>query len=387
MILDFQSKTKKMKKSASIDQNKIKVICDQLCDRIEDLLDSLDLEYRMNNKFISMSCPIHGGDNIGAINLYHNGDNYRGNWKCRTHNCEEIFKGSIIGFIRGVLSHRNHGWCKHGDDACSFEDALNYATSFLNVSLKDIKISKTSKDKSLFVNNSKVLSNNIPNTDSGINRSIVRKSLDIPSKYFLSRGFSKEILDKYDVGDCNNQNKEMYERAVVPIYNNEYSGMIGCTGRSLFDKCEKCKAFHNPDLKCPQDEYAWKQSKWKHNSGFKTQESLYNFWFAKDFIRDSGQVVLVESPGNVWKLEENNIHNSVALFGAHLTDRQKTILDTSGAMSLIVIMDSDEAGDNARKQIYDKCHRIYNIHNIKVSKNDIADMTAEEIDKEIKRFL
>lgn len=387
MTQGFQLITNTMKKSRSIDQNKIKVVCDQLCDRIEDLLDSLDLEYRLNNKFISMSCPIHGGDNIGAINLYHSGDNYRGNWKCRTHNCEEIFKGSIIGFIRGVLSHRNHGWCKHGDDACSFEDALNYATSFLNVSLKDIKISKTSKDKSLFVNNSKVLSNNISTNDGGINRSIVRKSLDIPSKYFLSRGFSKDILDKYDVGDCNNPNKEMFERAVVPIYNNEYSGMIGCTGRSLFDKCEKCKAFHNQNVKCPPEEYAWKQSKWKHNSGFKTQESLYNFWFAKDFIRDSGQVILVESPGNVWKLEENDIHNSVALFGAHLTDRQKTILDTSGAMSLIIIMDSDEAGDNARKQIYDKCHRIYNIHNIKVSKNDIADMTAEEIDKEIKRFL
>lgn len=387
MTLGFQSKIKKMKKSTSIDQNKIKIICDQLCDRIEDLLSVLDLEYKINHKFISMSCPIHGGDNIGALNLYHIGDSYRGNWKCRTHHCEEIFKASIIGFIRGVISHRKYGWNKHGDNACSFEEAVDYATSFLNISLKDIKISNLNKDKTLFINSSKVLCNTQKTQHNLIDRSIVRKSLNIPSKYFISRGFSAEILDKYDVGDCDNKLKEMYERAVVPIYDQEYLGMIGCTGRSWFEKCSTCKAFHNPKSECPNDEYAWKQSKWKHNSGFKTQESLYNFWFAKEYIKESGQVILVESPGNVWKLEENGIHNSVALFGSNLTDRQKTILDTSGAMSLIIIMDSDEAGDKARKQIYDKCHRVYNIHNIKVYKNDIAEMSSEEIEQEIKRFL
>ena len=65
-------------------------------DHIEDLLTYFDLEYRSNDKMISMSCPIHGGDNSGAINLYVQGDTYRGNWKCRTHGCEKIFKGSII---------------------------------------------------------------------------------------------------------------------------------------------------------------------------------------------------------------------------------------------------------------------------------------------------
>lgn len=360
--MSFLSKTQKMKKSTSVDQNKIKIICDQLCDRIEDLLDSFGLEYRQNGKFMSMACPIHGGDNVGAINLYHIGDTYRGNWKCRTHHCEEIFKGSIIGFIRGIISHRDHGWQKNGDDACSFQDALNYATKFLNVSLKDIKISNLQKEKIAFVSNATILATPKQNNKKIITRQTVRKNLVIPSKYFIDRGFSGQILNKYDVGDCLTDNKEMSNRAVVPIYDAEYKTMIGCSGRTIIDNVKP---------------------KWKHSNDFKAEENLYNFWFAKEFIQSTGDVILVESPGNVWKLEENGIHNSVATFGAHLTDKQKMLLDISGAMRLIVIMDSDDAGDKARFQIDKKCSRTYNIKHIRIQKNDVAEMTADQIKSEI----
>lgn len=379
--------TKQMKKSISIDQNKIKILCDNLCDRIEDLLSSFDLEYRDNGRFMTMSCPIHGGDNDSALNLYYVGDNYRGNWKCRTHHCEEIFKGSIIGFIRGIISSRQYNWNKDGDKVCSFQEAVDFSTKFLNLSLKDIKISNLQKDKNCFVNNTKILTSNINTNNPIISRNTVRKNLNIPSEYFTQRGFSAKILDKYDVGDCKSENKEMSNRAVVPIYDQSYSTMIGCTGRSIFDKCENCKAFHNKNTQCPNDDTSWKMCKWKHSSGFKTQDSLYNFWFAQEYIKETGTVILVESPGNVWKLEENNIHNSVALFGSNLSDRQKTILDISGAMSIIVIMDNDEAGEKARSQINDKCNRTYNIKHIKISKNDIAEMTDEEIKTEISRYL
>ena len=97
-------------KSRSYDQNKLKVVCDQVCDNIENLLSALDIEeFKMSNKMITMSCPIHGGDNPSAVNIYHTGDYYRGNWRCRTHNCDSSFKSSIIGFVRGVLSKTKYG--------------------------------------------------------------------------------------------------------------------------------------------------------------------------------------------------------------------------------------------------------------------------------------
>ena len=51
-----------MNKSRSYDQQKLKLICDQVCDHIEDLLEALDVEdYKMSSKMVTMSCPIHGG--------------------------------------------------------------------------------------------------------------------------------------------------------------------------------------------------------------------------------------------------------------------------------------------------------------------------------------
>ena len=385
MTTHLMSKHPKMKKSTSFDQNKIKIICDQLCDDIEDLLDSLELEYKMNHRFVSMSCPIHGGDNDSAVNIYHVGDTYRGNWKCRTHRCEETFKSSIIGFIRGVISNRKYNWNKTGDTTCSFKEALEYATKFLDVEINKIKLPKHYKDKNTFINNAKIFTKSTNSHKYSITKDLIRKSLNIPSKYFIDRGFSRDILDKYDVGDCHNASKEMYNRAVVPVYDIENRYMVGCTGRSFFEKCSECKCYH--DGNCPKKEYLWKYSKWKHSNGFKTQEHLYNFWYAKDYITETGSVIIVESPGNVWKLEECGIHNSVAIFGTNLTDRQKTILDMSGAMNIIAIMDNDEAGIKAAENIKNKCNKTYNIRNITISKNDVADMTINEIEQEIKAFI
>ena len=97
--------------SRSYNQHQLKIICDQLCDNIENLFDVLDIhDLKNNGKMIVGNCPIHNGDNITAFNLYPEGESYRGNWKCRTHNCEKIFKASIIGFIRGVLSNKKYNW-------------------------------------------------------------------------------------------------------------------------------------------------------------------------------------------------------------------------------------------------------------------------------------
>jgi 5S rRNA maturation endonuclease (ribonuclease M5) len=372
------------KKSLSHNQHKLKILSDRICDRIDDLLSYFDLEYRMTGKFISMSCPIHGGDNISAFNLYPDGEKYRGNWKCRSHGCEEVFRSSILGFIRGVLSHQDYGWSKNGDKLYSFDEAIQFAEKFLNQRVSDIKVDKTHIEKNNFSNTVSFISTNESTTNTNvtqIKRQQIRKSLSIPSKYFLSRGFSAEILDKYDVGDCINSGKEMNNRAVVPVYDTDNKFMTGCSGRSIHNKCDKCNHYHSSE--CPSESELYKYSKWRHSLNFKSQNNLYNFWFAKDFIKDSKKAIIVESPGNVWKLEEAGIHNSVAIFGTNLSNYQKMLLDTSGAMTLIIAMDNDEPGRKAAESIFQKCHKIYNIHKLSISNNDIGEMTVNKIKNEI----
>lgn len=375
------------KVSRSYNQNQLKILCDNLCDRIEDLFDFFQLDMKNNGKMYVGSCPIHDGDNPSAFNIYPSGESYRGNWKCRTHNCDKVFKSSIIGFIRGILSNRKHNWKTEGDKFVSFDDTISFIEEFLGQDIKNLKVSKSEIEKKNFANIIRHITDNNNEQVSRIARSSIRKSLIIPSSYFIDRGFCPKILDKYDVGLCNKPDKEMNNRAVAPIYDMDHKYMVGCTGRSIFSQCQNCDAYHDPNDKCPDNENKWKFSKWKHNYQFKTQNHLYNMWFAKEHILKSHKVILVESPGNVWKLEENGIHNAVALFGSHLSDKQKILLDGSGAMTIISIMDNDDAGRKAYELIKSKCQNTYNIINIDISKPDIADMTSEEIEKEIKAYL
>lgn len=354
------------KKSHSYDQSQLKILSDLICDDIEHLLEILEIEdYKMLDKMVTMSCPIHGGDNPSAFNLYHKGDSYRGNWKCRTHQCENTFKSSIIGFIRGCLSKSKYGWVTEGDKTATFNEAIEFGIKFTNKNLKDLNLSKKQKEKNNFINTVRYISSNKKEQTNLVSRKLVVGALQIPSNYFISRGFLPETLIKYDIGECPANGKEMQNRAVVPIYDIDHEFMVGCSGRSI-----------NGDL-----------PKWKHSKGFTAEEHLYNFWYAKDHIKKSGVVVVVESPGNVWRLEEAGIHNSVAIFGSALKDKQKMLLDISGAMTLITIMDNDEAGKKAAEQILKKCEKTYICKNIDIEYPDIAEMTISQVKSQIKPII
>lgn len=373
--------------SLSYDQHQLKLLCDATCDKIEDLLDYFEIEYKHNNhSMVSMCCPIHNGDNPSAVNIYHEGDNYRGNWKCRTHGCDKVFRSSIIGFIRGILSNKKYGWINDGDQTATFAEAIEFATKFVGQSLNDYKVDNATKEKKQFAQIIEKVTQKPEKLNLQITRNQVKSILKIPAQYYIDRGYSTKILEKYDIGLCDRPNKEMSNRVVAPIYDDNREFVIGCTGRSIFPKCPKCSLYHNDTESCPQ-EYQWQYSKWKHSSGLKTQNVLYNMWFAKEHIKQTNTVIIVESPGNVWRLEENGIHNSVAIFGTTLSDRQKIILDSSGAMKLIIIMDNDDAGIEATKKIIDKCNRTYQIHVPTISKNDIGEMNSDEINLEIKAFM
>ena len=79
----------------------------------------------------------------------------------------------------------------------------------------------------------------------------------------------------------------------------------------------------------------------------------------------------------------------MGLVGTDLSPRQRMVLDASGALSLVIIMDNDDnnAGQKAAEQIKKQCERIYNIHIIQTIKNDIGDMSVKEIKEEIILFI
>ena len=177
----------------------------------------------------------------------------------------------------------------------------------------------------------------------------------------------------------------MFNRAVVPIYDEDGETIVGCTGRSIFEECKKCKSYHNPEKACfdPANEKSFFIPKWRHSKGFSKEKHLYNFHNAKEHVLKSGVIILVESPGNVWRLEEEGIHNSVAIFGTTLNEEQKYLIDSSGALSIVLIMDNDKAGQDAAEKIIEQCNRTYRVYNIEIGSSDVANMNTNELTEDI----
>ncbi len=164
------------------------------------------------------------------------------------------------------------------------------------------------------------------------------------------------------MGECWRSGKRFYGRALIPIVENE--DVLGITGRTVYD---------------------W-LPKYLHSTDLQTGSLLFNYGNAKDHIRDSKTAILVEGPTNVLRLEECDIHNSVALFGLNFSTQKQFLLDQLGVTDVILLLDNDKldkngkrAGEEATKKIIKDCSMYYNIRQIKLECNDIADMKPNEI--------
>ena len=338
-------------------------------ENIEELLELLGVEYESGHRRMDGSCPVHGGDNPTALNLYLTGHTRAGHWVCNTHHCEKFFKPTLIGFVRGVLSHNRYEWTETGDKHITFPDTIKYLLSFIKKDYSDINTDYQSIEKRRFESkiNSVFSGNKKDSKGRFVKREQVIGSLQIPSEYYIDRGYSSSILKEYDVGLCTRTGAPMYNRVVVPIYDQDHKYMVGCTARSTANE---------------------QSPKWLHSKGFDADSYLYNYWKAKDYIKESGTAILVEGPGDVWKLEENGIHNSVAMFGTYLSESQKDLLDILGTMTLVVLTDNDEAGKMGAESIFHQCSKTYRIYLPKHSNfNDIGDMDRDAITSDIKPII
>ena len=371
-------------KDPHFDYDLIEEVKDMACASIEEMLSTLGVDFRQNGKMICGPCPVHGGDNLSAWNLYPEGEEVRGYWVCRTHHCEKkkgpndklLYGSTIIGFVRGVLSQQK-------GRMVSYKSAVDFIVDFLGYkSLSEIqKPDSATIERRKYASSMKKLSLSPKQESSGWSREKLRGTLNIPAKYYTGRGYSSEILDKYDVGLYNKRN-----RVVVPVYDDKYQYVAGFLGRSTCPQCDKCKKWHLTTSKCPSSPYEIKECEKWLNGSFQSTNYLYNYWFALEHIQKTGVAILVEGAGDVWRLEENGIHIGLALFGTELTDSQRILLDRSGALSIVVLLDPDDAGKEGSKKLKSQLSRQYRMYFPNI-KEDVGDLNADEITADIKPII
>lgn len=317
----------------------------------------IDTYYESNNLLVS-SCPIHEGDNQSAfnINIDEYNESHYGKWFCNTKNCHNEKPGKDILSLVWMLLEKKY--CKK----IKFPEVIKFCDKFcsdINIDDSCVYIEKRDAiDKLLKIESKKTKSEN----ESKITKETVRKHLIFPAQFYIDRGFSKEVLDFFDVGLCVNPKSQMYNRIVFPVYDESDRFMVGCTGRTVIGDSKK----------------------WINQKGFNKCNFLYNYGKAIDHIKKTQTIILVEGQGDVIRLWEAGIHNAVGMFGSKISDSQEFLIQKTGVSNIVIMTDNDHAGKACAEDLNNRLQYLFNIYTVDIPKNDIGDMTVNEINEVIK---
>jgi len=354
-------------------------------DNIDKVFESLGIEVSGYGEELRSKCPIHDNADNPSGFCY---STRKRKWWCFTNHCE---KGNpyLVGLVIKLLSKKEHREVKLDEAVFWLAALLNFsienATSNIKPqSIDDVEISRFVKETKYRQPREE---NPKKSSSYGFPVSIL-KGRPV-SERFLKMGFSREILEKYHVGFCNNPNKILYNRSVVPILEPSGKIVIGATGRTAFEVCNYCGAYHNGNAGCPVDNPKVKAvSKWYHEN-FNTSEVLFNEWFAKEHIIASKIAVCVEGPKDCLRLVDNKVDNVVALFGLRVLKPHLIKLIQMGVTKLVLCLDNDEKGIEASKEITGNLSNYFKIENIQPmlkDYKDIAEVPKEEIGNIVKYF-
>ncbi len=326
---------------------------------LEQVLSSLGLDYVVAENAVVLPCPVHGGDNPTGCRAYTN--SAFGYWQCHTRGCERIFRDDTFGMVRGIISRQRYNWNAEGDRKATLGETISFIRRSLGIKGEGPNI-VVDHSRREFVNQTRRLA-----VEDGVEgkwcRKTIRSRMDVPSRFFLGRGFSYEVLDRFDVGET--QTGPFAGRAVVPVYDHTGRMAVGFSARATTTN---------------------QTPKWLH-SRFSRARILYNMHSAFQEARRTGTIILVEGPADVWRLWEAGYHNAAALLGISLTDAQQVLLEASGASKVVVFLDDDEAGRSAAMKIVGQLSRCFRVVIAHAGHGfDPADLTPAQLKEILERL-
>lgn len=182
-------------------------------------------------------------------------------------------------------------------------------------------------------------------------------------EYLKKRGYNREIVKKYGLGYAPKNGNKLYKTAIDSGLNEEYlleAGLIKPSKRNdgFYDAFRGRLMFpiFNPSGKVIAyagriigNEKTAKYINSPQTKVYNKSEVLYGINFAKNEIRKTNEVILVEGYTDVISLQQYGIDNVVASSGTSLTPQQMKLLHRYGD-AITMIYDSDSAGQRAMKR-------------------------------------
>jgi 5S rRNA maturation endonuclease (ribonuclease M5) len=293
------------------------------------------------------TCPVHeGSDNPRAFSFSLD----KGIWKCWTRDCQHEYQNDIFGLIQGALSARE-------GKNLEFKDVLQWIASEFNISAYNSYSSpidsEDEDDFSTLIKQFNQLEKQVEDTEIENNY-----AANIPSEYFHSRGFNKSTLKYFGVGDCI-ENGIMKERAIIPIHNQNGSKLVGLIGRAI-------KHYRTPKFLL-------------YPKGFNKNNYFYNYHRAIKKATEKSCIFIAEGQGDVWKLYESGVKNAISVFGKSISESQVNKFMNTSITSIVILMDSDQAGREAMVEMHRKLSRSYKLIFPKLLTKDIGEMSPAQI--------
>ncbi len=195
-------------------------------------------------------------------------------------------------------------------------------------------------------------------------RQLLEASEAEPARQYLHRrGYDRTVMKKYGLGYAPSGGEKLLEAALDSGLNEEYlqeAGLIKPSKRGegfydtfrdrlmfpIFNPSGKVIAFAGRVL---GEKKAAKYINSPQTRVYNKSEVLYGINFARNEIRKTGEVLLVEGYTDVISLQQHGILPVVASSGTSLTPQQVKLLHRYGE-SITMIYDSDSAGVKAMKR-------------------------------------
>jgi hypothetical protein len=185
--------------------------------------------------------------------------------------------------------------------------------------------------------------------------------------YWINRNISQETIELFKGGIAVTPGKQ-FGRYVFPIIST--LGQIhGWSGRTL---------------KSAEDIEKYDIKKYKHLGP--TSKFVYPLFLSKKYILESRVLVLTEGIGDILALFENNIKNSLMLFGVNISASVLAEIIALNPIRIIIATnnepDNDNIGNDAALKIKRKLEMFFDkkcIHIYLPPKKDFGEMTNQEI--------
>lgn len=236
-------------------------------------------------------------------------------------------------------------------DKMSFPEALKYLGDKVGVDTKGVKLEKTESKFQKFYEmydlTSKYYQNNLLSsygeearkylTSRGLNKDIIKKfqvGLSLPNNNDLTELLVKK---KYDITDLNKyglsvNNYDIYkDRIMFPLF--DISGkVIGFSGR-IYKNIDEAKYINT-----------------KETPIFIKGEQLYNYHIAKESVRTSKYLIIMEGFMDVIRASTIGLDNCIALMGTALTHEQMKLIKRL-SNNITLCLDGDKPGQSAAYKI------------------------------------